>query len=254
MVPKSPDNRASASDVAQDALLGAAGPAAPGAHHIALASSRLMDFAHAHTWAINSTCQWLSLNSPSVASPMPTLDVVTDSISKTRRPLPTSVAAVRRGPVQKLGSDPNLGEPDPGPVQSSGWGLNRTQSPVPVRRWAKNGEPGPNPVRTRTYTSHPHLPVRTQYSSLAPRTSHIQLRPLFVVATFSHSCRHHDPSPTAEDTCIIQALLAGSTNARHHIRLSNITHILLSTLPHDDFLGTVSSHTKRLLWRSNTTC
>ena len=63
---------------------------------------------------------------------------------------PTSVAAVQRGPVQKLGSDPNLGEPDPGPVQSSGWGLNRTQSPVPVRRRAKNGEPGPNPVRTRT--------------------------------------------------------------------------------------------------------
>ena len=60
---------------------------------------------------------------------------------------PHSVAAVQCGPVQKLGSDPNLGEPDPGLVQSSGWGLNRTQSPVPVQRWAKNGEPGPNPVQ-----------------------------------------------------------------------------------------------------------
>lgn len=41
VVPKSPDNRAS--DVAQDALL---------ALFIFLASSRLMDFAHAHTSAI----------------------------------------------------------------------------------------------------------------------------------------------------------------------------------------------------------
>ena len=61
-----------------------------------------------------------------------------------------SVAAVQCGPVQKLGSDLNLAEPDPKSGSGSGWGLNRTQSPVPVRRWAKNGEPGPNLNRTRT--------------------------------------------------------------------------------------------------------